>query len=123
MGDLNRYFNYREFKCQGTDCCGGSHPVHPELADGLEQLRELVGIPIVITSGFRCRRHNIEIGGEKKSYHMLAMAADIKCDGLTPDELAKWATQVEQFNNGGIGVYVSWVHVDVRQGGRARWRG
>jgi uncharacterized protein YcbK (DUF882 family) len=49
------------------------------------------------------------------------MAADISCKELTPHELAALANQVSVFREGGIGVYVSWVHLDVRKNGKARW--
>ena len=122
MGDISEHFNRSEFACKGTNCCGGSHPVDQGLVDSLEHLRGIALRPIIVTSGFRCRRHNIEIGGEEDSYHTLAMAADIKCPGLTPEELAEMAEDVAVFRHGGIGIYPSWVHLDVRNTGAARWR-
>ncbi len=43
----------------------------------LEPLREHAGVPIVITSGFRCRRLNKAVGGATHSQHCLGEAADI----------------------------------------------
>ena len=39
---------------------------------------------------------------------------------LTPEELKKFAEEIPEFANGGIGIYDWGIHVDVR-GRRARW--
>jgi hypothetical protein len=46
------------------------------LANGLEQVRELLGTPIAISSGYRCMELNRALGGSKNSAHMLGYAAD-----------------------------------------------
>ena len=122
MGDLSKNFSRKEFACQGRHCCGYSAPVHPDLIAGLQQLRDIAG-PLKINSGFRCRRHNADIGGADESYHCLGMAADIAIPrGMTADGLAKLVESVEIFRNGGIGIYSSWLHVDCR-GHKVRWQG
>lgn len=123
MGDLNKNFNRSEFKCQGTHCCGHSAPVHPELIKAIQELRELAGCSLIITSGFRCNQHNIDIGGSENSFHTLGMAVDVYSKNHTPEELALLAEAITAFNSGGIGIYKSWIHVDVRPTGMARWRG
>jgi uncharacterized protein YcbK (DUF882 family) len=123
MGDLSKNFNRSEFACRGENCCGGSAPVHPDLVAGLQELRDKVGVPLTISSGFRCRRHNAAIGGAENSQHTLAMAADVLVpEGWMPGRLAELAETVEVLREGGIGIYPSWVHLDVRTTGRARWR-
>lgn len=47
----------------------------------LQPLRDAVGQPITITSGYRCRRTNILCGGAQNSLHLLGLAADIRCKG------------------------------------------
>ncbi len=122
MGDVSKNFNRSEFACQGKDCCGGAAPIHPDLLAGVQALRDLVERPLHINSGFRCPKHNSAIGGVKNSYHMLAMAADIAVpSGMTPDDFAAFAEQVFVFHNGGIGIYASWIHVDIRKE-KTRWR-
>lgn len=123
MGDLSKNFNRSEFACKGTNCCGHSAAVHPDLVDALQTLRDRIGKPLSITSGFRCNRHNKAVGGAEQSYHTLGMAADVSCPaGVSPEELAVIAEEIPLFREGGIGVYASWVHLDVRQSGKARWR-
>jgi hypothetical protein len=70
---LSKNFKQSEFKCS---CCGMA-TVDLRLIKALEQLRELLGKPISITSGYRCKRHNAEIGGARSSKHQTGQAADI----------------------------------------------
>lgn len=123
MGDLSTNFNWSEFSCKGKDCCGHSAPIHPDLIEAVQALRDRIGRPLSITSGFRCNRHNAAIGGEENSFHTLGMAADVACpDGISSESLAALAEGIDLFRIGGIGVYPSWVHLDVRKNGKARWR-
>ncbi len=51
------------------------------------------------------------------------MAADIKVSGMTPKEVAlviEGLIEQGKMKQGGIGIYPSWVHYDVR-GTKARW--
>lgn len=123
MGDLSKNFSRSEFACKGTNCCGHSAPVHSELISALQDLRDQLNLPLSITSGFRCNRLNESVGGAAQSFHTLGMAADVSCpDGMTAEDLAQAAETIPAFQQGGIGIYPSWVHLDVRTTGKARWR-
>jgi len=123
MGDLSKNFSRSEFACKGTNCCGHSAPVQPDLISALQALRNQLNLPLSITSGFRCNRHNESVGGATLSFHTLGMAADVACpDGMTAKDLAQAAEAIAAFQQGGIGIYPSWVHLDVRTTGKARWR-
>jgi len=94
-----------------------------ELATNLQVLRDKVGKSIKITSGYRSIQHNKKIGGEKNSYHTKGMAADIKVEGMRPEEVADIIEKMiseGKMMQGGLGVYSSWVHYDIR-GSKARW--
>lgn len=43
----------------------------------LDPLREEYGFPIVVNSGYRCRKLNKMVGGSKNSAHIYGRAADI----------------------------------------------
>lgn len=43
----------------------------------LDPLRELAGMPIYISSGYRCKELNKRVGGAEKSQHLTGRAADI----------------------------------------------
>jgi uncharacterized protein YcbK (DUF882 family) len=89
--------------------------VRPDLERHLEELRQLVGKPIVIVSGYRCPPHNANVHGAADSQHMYAAAADIKPGVATVDQAASVGFV-------GIGSLGHWaVHVDVRDGPSARW--
>jgi uncharacterized protein YcbK (DUF882 family) len=91
----------------------------PRLLDVLDRIRERVGQPIYILSGYRCPEHNAEVGGQPNSLHMQSCAADITYDGIDVPALARIA---EEEGADGIGTYASqgFVHVDTR-GYTARW--
>lgn len=111
-----KYFKREEFAC-GCGC--GFSTVDYELAEVLDDLREHFGQPITITSGCRCSTHNKAVGGEPKSKHMEGFAADIKVRNVNPNIVYSWldSKYPDKF---GLGLYSSWVHVDVRPT-RARW--
>ncbi|BBO66329.1 hypothetical protein DSCA_02590 [Desulfosarcina alkanivorans] len=118
MGDLSKNFSRHEFACR---CCDRAE-INQRLVDALQELRDLAGLPVRVTSGYRCSEHNRAIGGATRSQHLLGTAADIVVIGMTPAEMYRLAEDIEAFHNGGIGVYPDkgFIHVDVRDG-RARW--
>ena len=119
VGDLQKNFSAFEFECQCG--CGESH-VSNALLDSLQDLRDLVGVPIAVTSGRRCKAHNKAVGGAKDSQHLFGKAADIKIKGMGVIEMFGFAHAVPAFLRGGIGLYPQdgFIHVDVR-GSLARW--
>ena len=74
---LTKNFTDDEFKCP---CCGkllDSLPFRAFIAK-LQDARNIAGIPFVITSGYRCLKHNKAVGGEPDSSHLVGVAADIR---------------------------------------------
>ena len=74
------YFNYPEFECP---CCQ-ENKTDRKMIDKLNKAREYAEVPFVITSGFRCEKHNLEVGGRADSAHLSGHAADIKCVSSRP---------------------------------------
>ena len=70
---ISPHFKLREFQCR---CCG-LVKLSPRLLQMLEELREKAGIPLVVTSGYRCPTHNRRVGGVPRSLHLDGCAADI----------------------------------------------
>ena len=123
MGDLTKNFSAYEFTCKGGNlCCGGSVPMSERLLEGLQELRDLIGRPVIVSSGFRCLKYNRRLLSSDSSQHTLGRAADIWVRDMDPNTLASYAEQIEHFRNGGIGIYNTFVHVDVRRD-ISRWRG
>ena len=48
----------------------------------LQPLRDTLGAPVYINSGYRSKRLNARVGGVANSRHLLGRAADIHCDNL-----------------------------------------
>lgn len=88
-----------------------------QLAENLQVIRDEIGQPITITSGYRSPAHNKAIKGAKNSFHVKGMAADIKVNGMTPNEVKKLILQLMEdgvIKPGGLKAYKSWVHYDIR---------
>jgi uncharacterized protein YcbK (DUF882 family) len=51
--------------------------LHPELLVKLEKLRDAWGSPLILTSGFRCDKHNRKVNGAEASLHLMGQAADV----------------------------------------------
>lgn len=59
-----------------------------KLADYLDVIREKVGKPILISSGFRCPVLNKAVGGVSNSQHQKGLAADLICANMESLEKA-----------------------------------
>jgi hypothetical protein len=88
----------------------------------LDPLREALGRPVRVTSGFRSQAVNRAVGGASTSQHLRGEAADIKVDGLTTTEVARTIHRLRlpvdqcivERGDGG------WVHVSTRLDGKNR---
>lgn len=70
------HFHLSEFECP---CCGRVK-IDEVLLQKLEALRILWGMPLRITSGYRCEKHNKEVDGSDNSLHMEGKAVDVAVD-------------------------------------------
>ncbi len=114
---LSSNFNSVEFDCHCDFVSCEITYIDSDLIKFLQNKRDLWNLSVIISSGFRCARHNQAIGGKSGSYHLIGKAADIKIPGLDPSLVAD---DCEDFH--GLGRYKTFTHVDVR-GYKARWRG
>lgn len=96
-----------------------------ELLENLQVLRDEIGLPITIISGWRSKLHNDQVGGAKNSLHLQAKAADIVVKGMHPVDVYNKIEELikeGRMKKGGVGRYSTFVHYDVR-GFNRRWRG
>ena len=107
---ISENFNSTEFDCHGKGCCRGTI-IDFEMVDILQEIRNHFGKAVTVNSGYRCKTHNKAVGGVSKSLHLYGMAADIKVEGVTPLEVAKYA---ESIGVKGIGLYEWGCHIDSR---------
>lgn len=123
---LTPNFSLSEFRCKdGTDVPEDLMDNVSLLCENLQVLRDHIGMPIRVISGYRSPKYNRRIGGARKSQHMTAKAADIKVRGMSPAEVKEVIVQLikeGKMMKGGIGLYTTFTHYDVR-GRNARWYG
>lgn len=88
----------------------------------LENIRNFTGKPVHINSGYRSKAYNATLkNASPKSQHCEGKAADIWIDGYSPAKVAEIA-ECYLGSSGGIGIYKTFTHVDVRAK-RSRWKG
>lgn len=91
----------------------------PELLAGLQRLRDRLGEPLIINSGYRHPKLNKEVGGVSGSRHQAGQAADIRTESKSTLQLARLALE-EIGCDIGIGLGKNSIHVDVR-GASTSW--
>lgn len=92
MTQLSKYFTEAEFLRSETAIRKGINntwedPSHKENAvwlckNFLDRIREATDRPIIISSGYRCKKVNTLVGGSPPSAHKKGLAADFTCKGL-----------------------------------------
>ena len=103
-------FNLREFECRHC----GVVKLDGHLLEKLQDLRERIGRPLIVTSGYRCAEHNAAVGGVADSQHVQGTAADLRLPrGMVFQDflrecIAGGFNFVQGYPNQGF------VHVDVR---------
>ena len=92
----------------------------------LDPARELLGKPIVVTSGYRCSVLNTAVGGQPNSQHTKGEAADLQCynnkylfdiirENLSFDQLILETKDIFDRNGNKTGVR-EWVHISYKKG-------
>lgn len=115
---LSKNFTVKEFACSdGTDTVF----ISLALVNLLQKIRDHFGKAVIINSAYRTEAHNKAIGGATYSQHKYGLAADIHINGVTPKEIAAYVETLMP-SSGGIGIYKSFTHVDVRRV-KSRWNG
>lgn len=83
MSRISEHISALEYSCR---CCSSFPPswiggepteAHKRLFTDFEEIRQAWGKPIVINSGYRCIKHNQEVGGEPCSIHIAGLALDL----------------------------------------------
>lgn len=117
---LTTNFVCSEFQCS---CGCSTQTVDPELAEKLQLIRDKLGKSIKITSGYRCLKHNQEVGGGTNSRHRYGMAADWRTLNRSVNPVALGII-AQEVGFGGVGIYWhskgAFCHADTRQA-KATW--
>lgn len=56
----------------------------------LQPLRDYLGCPVIVTSGFRCAELNKKIGGKPNSHHLMGYAADFVVPQRNLKDVFSW---------------------------------
>jgi zinc D-Ala-D-Ala carboxypeptidase len=77
----------------------------------LDPIREAVGKPVYVTSGYRCRPLNKAVNGSTRSQHIRGEAADIYVKGMTPKQLFDFILSLDLEFDQIIDEFGEWVHI------------
>ena len=105
--------NFTEEELACNHC--GENKCQDEMVSLLQKLRDDVGFPIKISSGYRCPAWNKSVGGHPNSSHMEGLAIDIACSGGKALKIVEAAIRL-----GFVGVGISqrgskFVHLDLKK--------
>lgn len=119
---LSKNFNYSEFeKSETAKKYGIDNTIkHDYIRNNIKELvyhilqplRDKVGVPIRINSGFRCLKLNEKVGGVPTSQHVMGQACDFVVEGLSPYETAKIVVELGLPYDQLI-LYPTFVHVSI----------
>ena len=127
MGTISESFSWKEFEhsdvAEKKGICNVVHTFEVRDAilalvkDVLQPLRNAVGKPLKINSGYRCEELNNAVGGVATSQHVKGEAADIA--SANPIELARIAVN-EQLPFDQMIIYPKFVHFSHKLEGEQR---
>lgn len=112
--DWEDYPNFRasEFRCRGVErglcnCGRDGNDMDPELLRALQELRNTLGKPVIIASGFRCPDYNVQVSTTgRDGPHTTGKAVDIAVYGGRVLEILKIIyTRPTTFHMTGIGLH------------------
>ncbi len=83
------------------------------LAEFLEQVREVLGRPVMVNSAFRSKAVNDAVGSKDTSQHRLGCAADIRVPGMTPDAVVRAVVASGLGYDQLIREFYSWTHISI----------
>lgn len=109
-----KYFGMDEFKCS---CCGKVKMDTLFLAQ-LDNARDYAGVPFFINSGYRCEKHNAEVGSTSRN-HTSGKAADISC--TTGPIRIKMVMGLIRAGFRRIGIKKSFIHADSMDDVESMW--
>ena len=117
MGDLTKNLSRHEFACK---CGCGFDTMDWETVTLVQALCDRFNTKVLVHSGCRCTTYNRKVGGAKDSQHIKGRAMDISLEGVSPETVYEYLDRWNK-DNLGLGLYKTFVHVDTRSSGKARW--
>ena len=87
MAHDTEHFKVSEFACKHC----GKNLIDQRVINMAEEIRQKLGVPVNVNSGYRCEAHNTKVGGARKKFdksgkmiskgsnHMYGLACDLSC--------------------------------------------
>ncbi len=108
---MPKHYTPADFACH---CGCGFDAADADLIEKLDDLTDLWGKKLAITSGCRCEAHNKKVGGVSASPHLSGRAVDfLVSDARTRYTILQLALH-QSFS--GIGIGKTFMHLDVKEG-------
>ena len=114
---MYKHFKLEEFACSSS----GEVRMDEQLLQALEDIRERLGEPMIITSGYRSDQHpitqaKIDKGAKHGGAHNLGYAADVGCAGPTAMKILALAIENPAVTGDGVKQRGPWnsrfIHLD-----------
>lgn len=74
-------FSYAELRCRCGQCASTGREMNPDFMGLVQQLRELFGQSMPLSSAYRCAHHPDEVHKTTPGEHCDGMAVDVSCRG------------------------------------------
>jgi len=88
----SKYFSFNEMKCK---CGCDQAPMDQEFMSILDNIREALGKPLIVSSGYRCINHPIEAKKVKPGAHTTGKAVDFAVVGRDAQQVLLSAIVLE----------------------------
>lgn len=104
-----RHFQQSEF--DSPDEPGSGAKMDGHLLELVDELRDRLGFPLTVNSGYRTPAHNKKEGGKSNSAHLRGLAVDLAAKGGS----VKYAIVQEAMKMGftRIGIGKNFIHLDI----------
>ena len=113
MGNITHNFSRHEFACK---CGCGLDNIDNQIVHRLQVVRDIIGVPIIIGSGCRCKEHNYAVDGRPASLHLEGRAIDWTVED--EEKLMEAGSLLANWS-GGFHHYSNFIHTDI--GRKRRW--
>ena len=117
----SKNFKEEEFNCK-CSMCGMKvpHSMQPEVINAVQMLRDALGRPLTITSGYRCAIHPSEAKKSTPGQHNKGLAVDIRAsNGAEAFELIRAGLSL---GANGFAYGNGFIHLDWRESTPVTWR-
>lgn len=106
------HFSAAELMCP---CCGvGADRMSPSMLQMAEEIRaENGGKPMLVSSAYRCAKHNAEVGGVANSHHLYGQAMDVHINGVPASTIVAQAKR--RGSPDAYAMNANWAHISVSE--------